>query len=137
MSAVATCVTENVPAGAARQSHALGRSIMSSWIATQPCTRRGPATTKSSRRRNCTDATNSWTYARPPWTRFRRLWTLFQQNQDLIQVGAYEPGTNLDLDEAIRIRPAMESLLQQLGDECVSLSDSQELLIQLTGGLEQ
>ncbi|MAA55472.1 MAG: flagellum-specific ATP synthase FliI [Porticoccaceae bacterium] len=69
--------------------------------------------------------------------RFRRLWTLYQQNQDLIQVGAYEPGTNLDLDEAIRIRPAMEGLLQQLGDECVSLSDSQELLIQLTGGIEQ
>ena len=69
--------------------------------------------------------------------RFRRLWTLFQQNQDLIQVGAYEPGTNLDLDEAIRIRPAMESLLQQLGDESVSLADSIELLIQLTGAPAQ
>ena len=30
--------------------------------------------------------------------RFRRLWTLFQQNEDLINVGAYEKGSNPDLD---------------------------------------
>jgi len=65
--------------------------------------------------------------------RFRRLWTLYQQNQDLIQVGAYEQGTNIDLDEAIKIRPGMEALLQQLSDECVSLTDSQTFLNQLTG----
>ena len=28
----------------------------------------------------------------------RRLWTLYQQNQDLINVGAYEAGSNPDLD---------------------------------------
>jgi flagellum-specific ATP synthase len=65
--------------------------------------------------------------------RFRRLWTLYQQNQDLIQVGAYEPGTNLDLDEAIKIRAGMEALLQQLSNESVALSDSQIFLNQLTG----
>ena len=65
--------------------------------------------------------------------RFRRLWTLYQQNQDLIQVGAYEPGTNPDLDEAIKIRAGMEALLQQLSNESVALSDSQIFLNQLTG----
>jgi flagellum-specific ATP synthase len=45
--------------------------------------------------------------------RFRRLWSLYQQNQDLIQVGAYEAGSNADLDQAIRLRPQMESFLQQ------------------------
>lgn len=65
--------------------------------------------------------------------RFRRLWTLYQQNQDLIQVGAYEPGTNPDLDEAIKIRAGMEGLLQQLSNESVALSDSQIFLNQLTG----
>jgi flagellum-specific ATP synthase len=45
--------------------------------------------------------------------RFRRLWSLYQQNQDLIQVGAYEAGSNPDLDQAIRLRPAMEHFLQQ------------------------
>ena len=45
--------------------------------------------------------------------RFRRLWSLYQQNQDLIQVGAYEAGSNADLDQAIRLRSQMESFLQQ------------------------
>lgn len=65
--------------------------------------------------------------------RFRRLWTLYQQNIDLIQVGAYEPGTNPDLDEAIKIRPGMEALLQQTSNESVSLADSQLFMNQLTG----
>jgi len=45
--------------------------------------------------------------------RFRRMWTLYQQNMDLIQVGAYESGTNPTLDEAIRLRGAMETFLRQ------------------------
>jgi flagellum-specific ATP synthase len=45
--------------------------------------------------------------------RFRRLWSLYQQNQDLIQVGAYEAGSNPDLDQAIRLRASMEHFLQQ------------------------
>ena len=65
--------------------------------------------------------------------RFRRLWTLYQQNQDLIQVGAYEAGTNADLDEAIRLRSGMETLLQQASDESVSIEDSHKMLQQLTG----
>ena len=45
--------------------------------------------------------------------RFRRLWSLYQQNQDLIQVGAYETGSNPELDQAIRLREAMENFLRQ------------------------
>lgn len=45
--------------------------------------------------------------------RFRRLWSLYQQNQDLIQVGAYEAGSNPTLDEAIRLRADMEAFLRQ------------------------
>ena len=65
--------------------------------------------------------------------RLRRLWTLYQQNQDLIQVGAYELGSNPDLDEAIRVRPEMEILLKQLSSESVSLHVSQEHLLKITG----
>lgn len=43
----------------------------------------------------------------------RRLWSLYQQNQDLIQVGAYEAGSNPQLDEAIRLREGIEALLRQ------------------------
>jgi flagellum-specific ATP synthase len=45
--------------------------------------------------------------------RFRRLWSLFQQSADLIQVGAYQPGSNPELDLAIQLRPAMENFLRQ------------------------
>jgi len=45
--------------------------------------------------------------------RFRRLWSVYQQNQDLIQVGAYEAGSNPTLDEAIRLRQEMEHFLRQ------------------------
>ena len=45
--------------------------------------------------------------------RFRRLWSLYQQNVDLIQVGAYVKGSNPELDDAIRLRPAMENFLRQ------------------------
>jgi len=45
--------------------------------------------------------------------KFRRLWSLYQQNQDLIQVGAYEAGSNPQLDEAIRLRQQMEAFLCQ------------------------
>ena len=45
--------------------------------------------------------------------KFRRMWSLYQQNQDLIQVGAYEMGSNPTLDEAIRLHEVMENFLCQ------------------------
>jgi len=45
--------------------------------------------------------------------KFRRMWSLYQQNQDLIQVGAYESGSNPTLDEAIRLREEMDTFLRQ------------------------
>ena len=45
--------------------------------------------------------------------KFRRLWSLYQQNVDLIQVGAYEAGSNPSLDEAIRLRDLMDQFLRQ------------------------
>jgi flagellum-specific ATP synthase len=55
---------------------------------------------------------------------FRRLWTLYQQNIDLIQVGAYEMGTNPDLDRAIALRTVMEEFLRQPMDELVTFEDA-------------
>ncbi len=45
--------------------------------------------------------------------RLRRLWSLYQDNQDLIQVGAYEKGSNPDLDEAINLREQISTFLRQ------------------------
>ena len=46
-------------------------------------------------------------------TKLRRLWSVYQQNADLVQVGAYEAGSNPELDEAIRIREQMIDFLRQ------------------------
>lgn len=46
-------------------------------------------------------------------SRFRRLWALYQQSRDLIQVGAYVAGSDAELDQAIRLRPTLESFLRQ------------------------
>jgi flagellum-specific ATP synthase len=64
--------------------------------------------------------------------RFRRLWSLYQQNEDLIQVGAYERGTNPDLDEAIKLRPSMEDLLRQMSDVSVPIYESQAAILRIT-----
>ncbi len=45
--------------------------------------------------------------------RVRRLWSLYQQNEDLISVGAYEHGSNAEIDQAIMLRPQLETFLQQ------------------------
>ena len=45
--------------------------------------------------------------------KLRRLWSVYQQNADLVQVGAYEAGTNHELDDAIRLREQMLMFLRQ------------------------
>jgi flagellum-specific ATP synthase len=65
--------------------------------------------------------------------RFRRLWTLYQQNADLIQVGAYEAGTNAELDEAIRMRPALEQFLRQDMHIAADYAQTQQALQRLMG----
>jgi flagellum-specific ATP synthase len=64
--------------------------------------------------------------------RFRRLWSVYQQNADLVQVGAYEAGTNPELDEAIRLREQMVMFLRQdmhiSEDYDVSLGNLKQLM---------
>jgi len=60
--------------------------------------------------------------------KFRRLWSLYQQNEDLIQVGAYEAGSNLQLDEAIRLRDSMEAFLCQGMHEGLDEASTREQL---------
>jgi flagellum-specific ATP synthase len=49
--------------------------------------------------------------------KLRRLWSVYQQNADLVQVGAYEAGSNPELDEAIRLREEMVDFLRQDMDQ--------------------
>ena len=45
--------------------------------------------------------------------RFRQLWSKYSKARDLIQLGAYVPGGDMDLDQAVRVHPHMVRLLQQ------------------------
>ena len=64
--------------------------------------------------------------------KLRRLWAVYEQNADLVQVGAYEAGTNPELDDAIRLRSQMVTFLQQdmhLGEDYqVTRSQLKQLL---------
>lgn len=56
--------------------------------------------------------------------RFRAVYSRYQKSRDLIQVGAYMSGSDPQLDEAIRLQPAMADFLQQDMFEAASLDQS-------------
>lgn len=66
--------------------------------------------------------------------RFRRLWSLYQQNVDLIQVGAYQSGSNPEIDQAITLRAEMEAFLQQDMDTGFEEQPTRERLRRLMEG---
>lgn len=62
---------------------------------------------------------------------FKQLYSLYQQNRDLISVGAYEPGSNEQIDRAIRAMPQLQGFLSQDMDTRVDLQHSLEELMAL------
>ena len=67
-------------------------------------------------------------------TRFKRLYSAYQQNHDLISVGAYQSGSNSEVDEAIIYHPRLMQLLQQDSNEAVSFDSSLQALLQTVAG---
>lgn len=63
--------------------------------------------------------------------RFKQLYSTYQQGRDLISVGAYTPGSDRQLDEAIAINPRLIDFLQQDMHQQVTLNDSLHDLAQL------
>jgi flagellum-specific ATP synthase len=57
-------------------------------------------------------------------TRFRSLWARRAEKQDIIDLGAYAPGRDALLDEALRRAPAMEGVIRQSVDAAVKLPAS-------------
>jgi flagellum-specific ATP synthase len=45
--------------------------------------------------------------------RLRQLLARYNKARDLIQLGAYAPGHDPELDAAVRLQPAIEQFLQQ------------------------
>jgi len=57
-------------------------------------------------------------------SRFRQLNSTYQENRDLVSVGAYQPGSNPQLDEAISLWPSIIEFLRQRHDQCVDTASS-------------
>jgi flagellum-specific ATP synthase len=55
---------------------------------------------------------------------FKQALSRYQRNRDLISVGAYAPGHDAQLDQAIALYPRMEAFLQQTMDERVDYADA-------------
>ena len=65
---------------------------------------------------------------------FKAMFSRYQRNRDLISVGAYQPGHDPRLDEAVRRYPDLEAFLQQRIDECATLEASRQALSSTLGG---
>jgi len=57
-------------------------------------------------------------------SRFRQVYSTYQENRDLVAVGAYTPGSNPQLDEAIAMWPSIIEFLRQHQDQSVDSSKS-------------
>lgn len=66
--------------------------------------------------------------------RLRQMLSKFNKARDLIQLGAYAPGHDAELDTAVRLAPAMRALLQQDMRENAPLEASVQQLRATVGG---
>ena len=60
--------------------------------------------------------------------RVKSILSLRRENEDLVNIGAYIPGSNAKLDEALSLYPRIQRFLQQGITEKVSLTDTQREL---------
>lgn len=61
----------------------------------------------------------------------RRVLASWNDVEDLVNVGAYAPGANVEFDVAVKMKPAMDLFLQQRLQERAIFSDTRRLLIEL------
>ncbi|WP_255559944.1 flagellar protein export ATPase FliI [Dyella sp. EPa41] len=66
--------------------------------------------------------------------RFRQVYSAYRQQRDLIAVGAYQKGSDPQVDHAIAMWPRLRDFLQQEVDAPTTLSDAIAMLEQLTAG---
>lgn len=60
---------------------------------------------------------------------FRAIYSRYQKSRDLVQVGAYMSGSDPQLDQAIRLQPAMAAFLQQSMFEGAPMQDSLQAMV--------
>ena len=67
----------------------------------------------------------------------KKSFSLYEQNRDLINVGAYQAGTDEQLDLAIKLHPYLLQFLSQGTQEMVTFQSSHEQLAVLYSGVEE
>lgn len=60
--------------------------------------------------------------------KLKRLIGTYLENIDMVQIGAYQPGTNQELDEALALMPVINKFLQQDLTETISFDESVQRL---------
>lgn len=63
--------------------------------------------------------------------KFRRLYATLKENEVLIRIGAYQIGSDKDLDEAIAKKSAMEEYLKQDYNDSIAYKESVQKLIEI------
>lgn len=63
--------------------------------------------------------------------KFKQLYARYSRNRDLVNIGAYAPGSDPVLDKAIALHPRMEAFLQQNMRESISFGTSAAELAQI------
>jgi flagellum-specific ATP synthase len=63
--------------------------------------------------------------------RARQVLSTFNDMEELIRLGAYRPGSNPEVDEAIRLQPALDGFLAQGKKEATNLADGYRRLAQI------
>jgi flagellum-specific ATP synthase len=66
--------------------------------------------------------------------RARQVMATYADMEELIRLGAYRPGSSPDVDEAIRLHPALEAFLGQGKEESTKLAEGYQALEQILAG---
>ena len=66
-------------------------------------------------------------------TELRKLLAAYREAKDLIEIGAYVPGTNPLVDRAVSLRDHIDAFLQQGKQDIAASAESWEYLLALTG----
>jgi flagellum-specific ATP synthase len=63
--------------------------------------------------------------------KFRRLYSLLKENETLIRIGAYQRGSDPELDEAINKKKAMEEFMIQPPYQQIKFTNSEKELLEI------
>ena len=61
----------------------------------------------------------------------RKLMAVYARSEDLVRIGAYKAGSDPDLDQAMRARPALRAFMTQQARETASFADSRRRIADL------